>query len=85
MNEEYNGWTNYETWLLDLWLTNEIDYYGVIPYIKEKYDAAECATGLKAWVYSELERLNVEASLWSDLLNASLSKVNWRKIIEKNY
>ena len=23
MSERYNGWTNYETWLVNLWMDNE--------------------------------------------------------------
>jgi hypothetical protein len=24
---KYNGWTNRETWLVNLWLNNDISYY----------------------------------------------------------
>ena len=52
MNEQtYNGWTNYETWNVNLWITNDYDInlekqlrgiekwfaYGVLKYVKKKY------------------------------------------------
>ena len=27
MNEKYNGWINYETWLVSLWMSNEESCY----------------------------------------------------------
>lgn len=30
MTEEYNGWTNHETWLMNLWLTNDESSYNVL-------------------------------------------------------
>ena len=27
MCEKYNGWTNYETWAVNLWITNDQDTY----------------------------------------------------------
>lgn len=29
MCKEYNGWTNYETWNMNLWLTNDSGFYEV--------------------------------------------------------
>lgn len=29
MCSEYNGWTNYETWNMNLWLTNDSGFYEV--------------------------------------------------------
>lgn len=28
MDTKYNGWTNYETWCVNLWLTNDADVFG---------------------------------------------------------
>ena len=29
MCKEYNGWTNYETWNMNLWLTNDSSFYEI--------------------------------------------------------
>lgn len=36
-DETYNGWTNYETWLVNLWLTNDEGSYDVV---RETVEAA---------------------------------------------
>lgn len=42
--EKYNGWTNYETWNVKLWMDNDegsYNYYGELA--QEVYDAAEAS------------------------------------------
>ena len=88
----YNGWTNYETWNVALWMDNDA---GAQPYWLERahetYDAAEPKYSLskKDMAASDLadmiqeEHENNAPSLdgaYSDLLTAALSSVNWREI-----
>jgi len=44
-DEKYQGWTNHETWALNLWLTNEEGIYhyiqGAIKEAPNKYEAEE--------------------------------------------
>ncbi len=103
--KEYNGWFNYETWLVNLWMGNEegsSSYYAEMA--QEAWDNAEdggdavrftreqnARYALAQQICDEYEdsmaellehskRLN--GSVWADLLNASLSEVNWDEIAE---
>ena len=80
----YNGWTNYETWNVALWINNEPTTY------EERYrlarharNAGELADTLKAWVHDMAPDLG--ASMFSDLLNAALGVVNWDEIASSRY
>lgn len=89
MNEKaYNGWTNYETWLVKLWQDNsEGDQAFWRDQAEErlKTDGRKSAVGSLADIMKErYEEMASELSgvtgFWADLLNASLSDVNWREI-----
>ena len=90
----YNGWTNYETWCVKLWMDNEEgSYRGGRAMAQDAYDSAEAdktftrkeraaldlADTLKS-EYEEANPLGSDASVWSDLLSAALSEVNWMEI-----
>lgn len=91
----YNGWSNYESWCVALWLDNEEStqrYWREAT--QECYDAAEADktfTKMERARFTLADRLKDEieelvpelgASMWSDLLNAALSEVNWVEIAE---
>lgn len=93
-----NGWSNYETWVVKLWIDNEQssqDYWREIA--QEVYESATPnpllpnQTVEEAFVYDLSQRLKSEfeennpvtdASVYSDLMNAALSEVNWYEIAE---
>lgn len=84
----YNGWKNYETWAVSLWLNNDLyqAQCSIVAQVKENNEddkdrwANEIAKQLEEFVD---ERNPVsEASLYCDLLNASLSEVDWLEIAE---
>ncbi len=90
----YNGWTNYETWNVALWIDNEEGSY--------RYWRDECETAKKYYTdtdgnvdmdgaasmiarnlkdqVEEANPLADQASTYSDLLDAALSEVNWDEI-----
>ena len=95
-DKRYNGWTNYETWCVNLWLGND-----------EGSDSYWRETAQEIWNESETEhsftrderatldladRLKDEiengnpladsANLYSDLIGAAISEVNWYEIAE---
>ena len=93
--KEYNGWYNYETWLMNLWMDNDEGSQGYWSEIaQECYDDAEaCATFTREEnaVFAFADRLKEEkeqenpvegANFWADMMNAALSEVNYHDIAE---
>jgi len=88
----YNGWTNYETWAVALWIDNDEGSYRERQELARQYerdeddpdseaDVAGYADAIKEWVERDMVP-DLGASLASDLLGAALSEVNWREIAE---
>jgi hypothetical protein len=81
--KEYNGWTNYETWLVNLWITNDEGIYqSTLDMVADNSADHDAADAIKNFV-EELNPLNnTEASLYTDLVNAAISEVNWHEIAQ---
>lgn len=89
----YQGWKNYETWAVALWLGNEEGSYRYWEEVSQ-----ECLDEAEATEYStRAEEARIElavrltnelgdampdlgATLWSDLLRAGFSEVDWNEI-----
>jgi hypothetical protein len=87
MNDDttYNGWTNRETWLLSLWLTNDPESYAVLTEAEELDETDFVrAEWLETQLKGEMYNLPIDASLWTDLLGTALANVNWLEVIENN-
>lgn len=83
--ETYNGWSNRETWVVNLWLTNEACTYDVLQHIVKAFDTlSEQASELEHWVRGEYETRRGEASMWSDLMSTALARVSWYEIVQNN-
>jgi len=94
----YNGWANYETWCVHLWLTNEEgDYrYWREEAARHRKEAPRHANVRQCiWNVELAERVSLAeqmkseiedaspiegASLFSDLLSATLSEVDWHEV-----
>lgn len=94
-DKTYNGWTNYETWVVNLWLNNDEGsqrYWGEqaehLKQSAENHDTAvqDLAEVMKGHFeesgHNILEIAKATSSVWADLLGAALSEVNWREIAE---
>lgn len=95
MESRYNGWRNYETWVTNLWLTND---EGTDGYWREQArEAWDVAEAREHFTREENARLELarrlkdeieegspcpEAGLYSDLLNAALSEIDWHEVAE---
>lgn len=83
MMAEYNGWSNYETWLCNLWFDQT--FYGLITEeygdevsYDQEYDVAQSIQ-----YYMDdlvLEEVNSQAGFALDLVNAGLRQINYREI-----
>lgn len=79
-HKEYNGWTNYETWLMALWIdTDEYQYATVREIAGECSEAHDLATRIQELMEADQPELT---GLWADMLNSALSQVNWYEIAE---
>jgi len=84
-NTTYNGWSNRETWVVNLWLSSEPYAYDMLRHIVKAFETiSEQAEELENCVRNDDNSLTGEASMWGDLLNASLDRVNWYEIAENN-
>ncbi len=88
MCKEYNGWTNYETWNCKLWIDNsesESDYWldRAADLIERSNRAGYLlADELKAHYQEEADNLLPDASMFTDLLGAAISAINFDEIAE---
>jgi len=84
--DEYNGWKNRETWLVNLWINND-------PYLQaELMDIIKSDVGiyLKVQDLRELvediafDHINESSGMSSDLVNTALMRASLTEIIESN-
>ena len=83
---EYNGWSNYETWLANLWLTNDEANYALLQEAisKDMWRTYEQAEWLEMMLRYELDDEIDKPCLWQDLLQCAFGRINWSEIIENN-
>src|SRR5262249_51996471 len=89
----YNGWTNFETWAVALWIDNAQASYHYWREMedecrREEEEGTRTAAGLLAdrikdeYEDAACERLGNRADVFADLLSAALSDVDWYEIAE---
>ena len=79
-NTTYNGWANYETWAVALWMDNDppaYDYW--IDAAREANDANALADQMRSEYTEMMPELH---GLWCDLLTSAIQEVDWYEIAE---
>tara|TARA_B110000977_G_scaffold11930_1_gene15345 strand:- start:902 stop:1192 length:291 start_codon:yes stop_codon:yes gene_type:complete len=80
---EYNGWKNYETWLVNIWYGDNYNEYFLEQFregdLLSKVSAAEVRDHVES--YLELDG-TLPSGLVTDLLGNAMSKVDWHRLAE---
>jgi hypothetical protein len=84
-DKKYQGWTNYETWAVALWLNNEEGSYRYWrEQAREWCDYEDTTIHLVEQLKEELNEAAPElgTTLYADLMNSALERVDWYEIAE---
>lgn len=80
----HNGWKNYETWLVNLWLDNdELHQETLNEYAEENGGGInDLAERIKDYVDEVNEEILETPSMGADLVKSALEEVDWFEIAE---
>ena len=90
MTDKYQGWANYETWCVNLWLTNEEGSYNEFRDLATEFEEDqiyEFGKEIRAHVEQEIDAMIQNSQgfdpykgMVSDMIHANLSSVDWEEI-----
>ncbi len=83
MCKEYEGWSNYPTWCVNLWLSNnEPLYRAVLEKIEEVKSSEDPEAVLADWIKDMVENGNplTRANLYSDLMTWAIGMADYYEI-----
>ena len=78
--ETYNGWSNYPTWAVYNWLSNDSATYTAMQDVGRSAISAFAAGQTIRQLVEDFNPFKEQASMYLDLLTWALAKVNWEEI-----
>jgi hypothetical protein len=78
---EYNGWKNYETWLVNVWFSDNYNEYFLERFrdgeLLEPVTWDMVRSYVEDWVDNDI---NTENGFIADLVNGAMREVDWREL-----
>jgi hypothetical protein len=91
-SESYNGWTNYQTWAVALWLDNDEGTNEAVADLARAWEGesrdggtvSDLAESIREYVHGfpSVEAVEERPSLAADLLGFALASVDWFQIAQ---
>lgn len=88
MSDNYNGWSNYETWCAKLWLDNDEGLQLHMEEQAQKFlndhqgDKDDAERDLARYLEDQCDEMapSLPNSMFSDLMTMALGRIDWREI-----
>ena len=85
MSDGYNGWTNHETWLVNLWINEGLlDLFEVGEQARHfaEQDEDNAAWEMAKWLREQVDEVigDQPVGLAADLIGSAMASVNWEEI-----
>ena len=83
-NDEYNGWTNYPTWNVALWIDNEESFQEDAKMIMKEDHEHNCEywDAMRSWVEDVVVGIEKIEGCACDLGGWALGQVNWKEVCD---
>ena len=86
MSNKYNGWTNYETWNFNLWITNEEEDYSKVLELafdsEDEYELSKKLEELALEMAEDYKYIEQFSGFIMDMINSSIKEVNFYEVAE---
>ena len=79
--DKYNGWTNHSTWLVNLWLGDDVQSW-INDSDCEEWDLDSVESVFKDFIEELINQQEPINGVLSDLLQSAVDDVDWRELAE---